>query len=428
MSGNHLAVDITVARSLGDTPKHVLYLIDSLIGVNGGAEGTVLKLTRSMPAERYRCTVVTFKAAAGIRDNFPCPFHVLPLQRTYDWNAVQQALTLSRLIRSQRFDLVHTFFSTADLWGGLIAKLCGAPLLISSRRDMGILRSPMHKVAYRAMSRMFDQVQMVSNKVREKQITEDHLDPQKAVTVYNGVDLDAIDQTPPLSAEQASDLRLRGFPIITTVANLRQVKGIDVLIRAVPLILQRFPSAQFLIVGETQSQSYLEELERLSLQLGVRNQIRFLGARSGVFSLLKISDVFCLPSRSEGLSNALLEAMACRLPCVATDVGGNAEVIEVNGSGLLVPSDRYLLLSEAIVHLLNDRETRRKMGERGRAIVEEKFTLRRMIQRYLEIYDQLTQAKSTNWISTISKDSPMWPGIGISKTARENDNSVIGNS
>jgi glycosyltransferase involved in cell wall biosynthesis len=185
-------------------------------------------------------------------------------------------------------------------------------------------------------------------------------------------------------------------PLIMTVANLRYVKGIDVLLRAISMVRREFPAVVFAFVGESLDAGYARELFALTAELGITQNTRFLGPRTDVFSLLKMADVFCLPSRTEGLSNALLEAMACGLPCVATDVGGNAEVLADRQSGFLVPSERPEVLAERLLALLRDQNLRRRMGNCGRQIVQERFTVQHMVDRLGMLYDDLLHRRSTS--------------------------------
>jgi len=381
----------------------VLFLIDRLHSTEGGAEGAVQKLCRFLPAHGFRCSVATFWAGDGVAHQFPCPVQVIPLARMYDWTALRHSLAFAGLLRSERVEIVHTFFPASDLWGGIIARLSGCPILVSSRRDMGILRSRKHHLPYRLANRLFDQVQAVSDKVREFCVSEDHISPDKVVTVYNGIDLDTIDTASPcksLSLGSGGDT-----PVIATVANIRFIKGIDILVRAAALVVKQVPNAKFVVIGGAlQERDYAEEVRAAVSRLGLEQNVRFLGTRTDVCALLKQSDVFCLPSRSEGMSNALLEAMACRLPCVATDVGGNSEVIIEGRTGFLVPSENPHALAARIVSSLRDRERAKCMGEEGRRIVELKFTVQHMVERLSCLYNDLLRKRGL--LSSTSENNP----------------------
>src|SRR5689334_19704878 len=133
---------------------NILFLIDQLCEA-GGAELMLLKTIAGLPKERLQCHLITFRHDSTINAfrNLPCPTHVLPLKRTYDINALKVALQMRKIIREQNIDIVHTFHETSDIWGGFVAKVSGCPVLVSSRRDMGFLRSKKHEIAYRFLGR-----------------------------------------------------------------------------------------------------------------------------------------------------------------------------------------------------------------------------------------------------------------------------------
>src|SRR5580704_14479717 len=117
---------------------HVLFLIDHLLSLGGG-ETNLLKVVQLLPPELVRCSIGTFRIDPKIRANISVPVHVFPWKRVYHLDALKAAGALRKVIRDEHVDIVQTYFETSNLWGGLVAKLSGA-LLLSSRRDMGILR------------------------------------------------------------------------------------------------------------------------------------------------------------------------------------------------------------------------------------------------------------------------------------------------
>jgi glycosyltransferase involved in cell wall biosynthesis len=374
----------------------VLFLIDRFPHRVGGAEGVLLRTVRLLPPKRYRCSVATFAVDpqfGDVRRLFECPFYLFPLQRTYDWNAVRVALKIAHLIRSQRVSIVHTFFSTSDLWGGMIAKLSGCPVLISSRRDMGIERSAKHQLAYRLLGRMFDQIQAVSDEVRTFSISQDGLPFGRVVTLHNGVDLEEVQQAYGIPRSDQTLALQQTSHVVATVGNIRPVKGTDILIRAAALVCKQLPDAVFLVLGRVQDPEYFHFVQELATSLGITRNIKFLGLRYDVVSILKACAVFFQSSRSEGLPNSVLEAMACRLPCVATDVGGTREVVAEGSSGFLVPPENPELAAERLLRLLRDPMRARQMGETGFKIIEERFTAQAMVDRLVQYYDGILEAK-----------------------------------
>ena len=373
-------------------PAHVLFIIDELCRL-GGAERILLRLIRLLPPEKYRASLVTFRLDPAVFHDFPCSFHFLPLRRTYDFNAVKMGLKLRKLIRSENVAIAHTFFETSDLWAGPIARLSGVPILISSRRDLGILRASKHRLAYRFVNRFFDRVLAVSQEVRNYCIAEDGLPPEKVMTLYNGIELDQIASRDSAAVSRTGLGCAEASHLIITAANIRRVKGLDVLVRAAAIVQREFPRAVFLIVGGILEPEYSRELEELTRSLSLSDTVKFLGARKDVMPLLAISDVFCLPSRSEGFSNALVEAMASGLPCVATRVGGNAEALADGQSGYIVDSDAPQAMAERILILLRDPEQRHRMGQRGKEAVESRFSAHSMMTQLVDVYDELMASR-----------------------------------
>ena len=372
--------------------RHVLFIMDRLPRTLGGAESVLLNMVRLLPQDKFRCSLLTFELEPGsVFEKVPCALHVFPMKRTYDLNAARMAVRLAKLIRSERVDIVHTFFESSDIWGGFVTRMLTSARLVSSRRDMGILRSTKHRIAYRMMASFPDKILTVSSRVREFCIAADRVNPAKVITVYNGVEL-----PPPRNVARGKEMRARlGFPddaqIILTVANVRRVKGLDVLLRAAAKVYERNSRAFFVIAGGVLEEDYFQELQSLAQDLNITGRIRFVGEQKPVQPLLEMSDVFVLPSRSEGFSNALIEAMASELPCVATNVGGNAEAIEDGRNGLIVGPDDVGQLATAIFSLLKEQERAKAMALAARRTVESRFTPERMIADIVGVYESLSQ-------------------------------------
>lgn len=374
---------------------NVLFLIDGLLGM-GGAEGALLRMVTHLPKLGCHCSIGAFDLSRDpeFRNLFPCPVYDLTLRRIYDWNALRVALRLWRLVGKERFDIVHTMFPTSDLWGASIARLAGHPLLVSSRRDMGIVRSRKHDLAYRWLNGRFDQVQAVSEAVRQASIAHDGLRPERVATVHNGVEFDRILATPPFTDLAGSfGLNPDGATVVTALGKIWPVKGVDVVIRAAAIVCRELPRTNFLVAG-WMGGDYPGELRDLAHSLGVAANVKFVGRLRPILSILKSCDIFCLLSRSEGLSNALLEAMACGLPCVATAVGGNPEVVVPDQTGFLVESENADAAATRILALLRDPVLRRRMGDNGRELVRQHFTVEEMVHRVAELYRELLRLRS----------------------------------
>lgn len=376
-----------LAIGAAKTRPHVLFLIDHLMALGGG-ETNLLKVVQLLPPEQVRCSIATFRIKPEIRQGISVPVYVFPWKRFFHVDAWKAVIALRKLIKTERVDIVQTYFETSNLWGGFVAKLSGA-LLLSSRRDMGILRKAKYALAYRLVNRLSDRVLAVSEEVKRFCIDADHIDPQRISVVYNGVDLKHI------AAEASKDNPFAGADwagashIITCVGNIRRVKGIDVLIKTAHRVCQALPNTVFVIAGSLYERDYSEEMQSMIRHLGLEKNVKLLGFVADPVPLLKMSDAFCLLSRSEGFCNALLEAMACGVPCVVTRVGGNPEAITDGENGFLVPVEDDAATAERLLTLLRDPEQRAKIGESGRQSVQTRFSADVMIQKLIEVYSGL---------------------------------------
>src|SRR5882672_7044932 len=374
----------TLAFDVARRRPHVLFLIDHLMA-RGGGEGNLLKVVELMPPDLVRCSVATFRIDPEIQKHISVPTHLFRWRRVYHLDALKAAGRLRKLIREEKVDIVQTYFETSNLWGGLIAKLSGA-MLLSSRRDMGILRSSKHALAYRLVNRISDRVLAVSEEVKRFCIDKDRIDPKKIEVVYNGVDLQQMASALPQAGKFAAEEWANAPHIITCVANVRRIKGIDVLVRTAQRVCRELPGAVFLVAGSLYERDYSKEVQELIQLLGLEKNIKLLGFVDDPVPLLKMSSAFCLLSRSEGFCNALLEAMACGVPAVVTRVGGNPEAINDGENGFLVPVEDDTAAAERLLTLLRDPERNTQIGERGRNSVQTRFSADAMIQKLIGVY------------------------------------------
>jgi L-malate glycosyltransferase len=283
---------------------------------------------------------------------------------------------IARLLGRARFDVVHFNTPRAILAGGLAARACHVPICVSSRRVNFPLRSRLSRHKY---TRLQNGVFTVSMSIRETLI-EGGIDPDMVKVVYEGVDLDWIDRQLPREERTQGEVR------VGMVAHFSPEKGHRTLLEAIANV--NCSKARYFLVGDGVLR---EELQRFAEGLGVAERVVFTGFRSDCEAFMKTMDLFCLPSLSEGLSSAILAAMANRLPVLATDVGGIPELVIHGETGLLVPPGDAVRLTEALDRLLSSVEERKRMGRAGRRRIEENFTLARKISRTEELYLELLE-------------------------------------
>jgi glycosyltransferase involved in cell wall biosynthesis len=361
---------------------HVLLIIDQLSKTLGGGERAVLQLATHLPDQGFRASILTFllDPQSPALKMTSAPVYLLPLRRTYSIEGLRAAIQLRQFIRRERVIIVHTVFESSDLWAGFVTRAISAAKLVSSRRDMGILRKPKHRIAYRLMARFPHAVLAVSEKVRQYCVQIDRINSARVHTIYNGLDVVRFANTRNGS---------RGGQRIIAVGNIRRVKGHDIFIRAASIIAHQFPRASFSIAGEVLEPQYFQELRMLIDKFGLSDRFHFEGGVEDLRSFLAEADIFVLPSRSEGFANALIEAMAASLPVVATRVGGNPEAIEDGVTGLLVPPENPDALAHALKELLSDSERSWAMGVAGRQLATREFSNERVTNKVAGIYHRL---------------------------------------
>lgn len=363
---------------------HVLLVVDQLPEVLGGGERIVFKIAELLPQYGYRASILTFSAHphSPALKSPPCPLYLLPLERTYDLTALRSAFDLRAFLRRQKIRIVQTFFESSDLWAGFVTKTMSDAKLVWSRRDMGILRGRKHRLAYRLMAGLPDAVFCVSEQVRNHAIEVDGIDPARARTLYNGLNLRDWNIAPSLRKDPSA-------VHIVTAGNIRRVKGHDTFIAAAAQVAPLFPGVSFSLAGGVLEPDYYAELQSLVRSHNLTGRFHFAGAVANLPQYLSTADIFVLPSRSEGFSNAIIEAMAASLPVVATRVGGNAEAVKDGVSGLLVLPDDPTALAAAILRLLRNPPQAQAMGAAGRTLVAENFTTEAMMQHIASAYESL---------------------------------------
>lgn len=203
----------------------------------------------------------------------------------------------------------------------------------------------------------------------------------RIVELTNGVDA---------TRPARSSYELHDPPCVTYVGRLHPQKNLDTLLRAFAILRSRLPHPAVLrLVGEGPSD---DSLRALAAELGIADVVDFAGRHEDVMAQLDLADVFVLPSRVEGMSNALLEAMTGGLPCIVSDIPGNRAVISDGSSGLLVPVDDPVCLATALERLLTDRDLRAHLGSAARATIERTYALTTVATQYLGLYAAMRQA------------------------------------
>ena len=306
-----------------------------------------------------------------------------------------KVLWLGKLIASLRPTAVHTFLPHAYLLGGLWAVLLRIPVRIMSRRSLNHYQQQ-HPLLRRLEYWLHGQTHLLLGNsdaiVRQLKI-EAGKNADRVQIIRNGIDTKSFLRTKSLVQVRTELAIPDDALIITKIANYIPYKGHSDLLEALHLIVNKLPKGWRLICAG-RDDGPLEILQTKAQCLGLMNHILWLDARNDIPDLLCASDIGVLASHEEGSSNAILECMAASLPLVATNVGGNPEIVEHGVTGLIVPPKTPRLLGEALVQLADDAQLRQSMGISGRNRIEEKFSIEHCVKNYQHRYDQLIKHKT----------------------------------
>jgi glycosyltransferase involved in cell wall biosynthesis len=279
--------------------------------------------------------------------------------------------------------------------GGALARL---PVRIPSMRETAGMRSAGQKQVQRVVYSLAHHIVANSNAVRAKLIA-DGTGAEKVTVVYNGLNLERLatrasrSESLSLLSLPADEIRPRRF--VSIVANMRhEVKDYPMFLRSARQVKDAAPDAAFLLAGEGELS---ESLRGLTVELGIQNSTFFLGRCEKVAELLSISEICVLSSKAEGFSNSILEYMAAARPVVVTDVGGAREVVSEGETGYFVPSGDDAMMAARITALLRDPERARLMGNKGKQVVEEKFSCEAQLARTEDLYDRLLQQSGVRY-------------------------------
>jgi glycosyltransferase involved in cell wall biosynthesis len=354
----------------------------------GGAERQFIERLRRHP-EGFAPVLGCLELSGPMLDQARALGHlpvVFPLRGSLmQANTALQITRMAKVIRDRGVKLVHSTDFNTNLLGLVAARLAGVRCIVS-RVDLGHPRygfSKWHRAAEKWSARHADLVVANAEAVRRVCIEEEGCRPERVLVVRNGLDLLRFD------AQAAEELKAplpipEGAPFVAVIGNLWPVKGHRMLVEAVGKLAGKLPGWRFLCAGDGSERPWLT---RRIAELGLEDRVLLIGHRLDVPALLRRARAAALCSSAEGLSTALMEAMAASLPVVATRVGGNPELVRDGENGFLVPSGDADAMAARLLDLLGGEPGRAmQMGLRGRARIETELTLEAMARGHRDLY------------------------------------------
>lgn len=372
----------------------VVFLIDSLGW--GGAERLLLQYLPHLRTQGFDPVVCVLQERSGnpvateIRA-LGIPVETVPVERLRDLSAIRR---LTAYLRERDVDVVHTQLEFADGLGSIAARRAGIPSVSTlhtmyepARWSRAWARN---RLGDWALARYSSRLIAVSDEARRHYLAHRPYPERKLVTLRNGIDLSRFEAAAGEGPAVRRELGIaEGATVVATVAVLRRDKGIHNMVAALPAILEEFPEAVYLVVGDGDQRGSLESSVATA---GLSEHVVFAGSRTDVPRVLAACDIFVLPTLSDALPTVLAEAAAAGVPLVASAVGGVPEMCLDERNGLLVPPGDPEGLSWAVLRLLRDPALTARLGAEGRVVARERYDIAAQAGKLCDLYRTVMSA------------------------------------
>jgi glycosyltransferase involved in cell wall biosynthesis len=364
------------------SPVRVCYLIDRLN--RAGTETQLLALIRNVNRERVQPFLCFLNGTDDLSRSLElgdCPILRLGVRRLRSPGTVSKAFELARFLRFHRIEVLQTYFQDCAYLGVPVARLAGVTAVVRTRTNLGYELNWIDRLLGRLYCPFIQGTIANSDACGQAALAERACRPGTVTVLENGVDLHRF--------VHLSRPFTRAGRRVGLVANLRPVKDPELLVRSAADLAKGYPDLSFQIAGEGELRPTLEGLIR---EFGLADRFHLVGAVTDVPRFLDQTDIAILCSRSEGMSNALLEYMAAGRPIVATAVGGNPGLIEHGRHGLLISAGDQTALTCALRRLLDNPGWACQLGEAARRRAQACYSREAMIERFESFYFQLARA------------------------------------
>lgn len=392
-SPDHVPSGQGVAAS---SPVPVVYVIASMI--TGGTQTHLLQVFRQLDRTRFRPVLFALRDGGDrLEDARGADVEVRTFGMSGSIRNPRDFVGLANMVkalRELRPALVHGYLLRGNFHGAVAARLARVPAVVTSKRGLHEPAGAAERIAVKVSNRLSDALTGNSMEVLEFTRRVEGRFRAPMTMIPSGIDTTRFD--PAGVGRQAgwairSALGVGDAPIVGTAITFRPRKGFRMLFEAMAEILGAVPDAHLVIAGADEMP---EEPAALADSLGIRERLHLLGRRSDMPEVLSALDVFVLPSESEGMSNAILEAMAMQLPVVVTAVGGAPEQVEEGRSGFLVRYPDSAAMAERVIALLGQSRLRERIGAAARERVVSRYSATSMVRQIEELYAKLLNGKT----------------------------------
>jgi glycosyltransferase involved in cell wall biosynthesis len=351
----------------------------------GGAERFLVGLATHLPADRFETWVCAPRGGQprAIRALEDAGVRFVDLGRRHNLD-VHRLAKLAAMLRRQRFDVLHSHMFGSNLWGTLLGRACGVPVVIAHEQTWSYEGNRLRVwLDGHVIGRLATRFIAVSSADARRMVTIERVPPAKVLVIPNAYVPSPASSNGSLRAELGLS---PSTPLVGSAVVMRPQKALEVLLDAHAQVLQRIPEAHLVLAGDGPCRL---ALERYTRELGLGARTHFLGQRSGIDSIIASVDVAAMSSDFEGTPLFAFECMANGTPLVATAVGGLVDVIENGRTGLLVAPRHPRELANGIISLLADPELRARIASAAAEDVKQ-YTIQKIADRFADLYERLT--------------------------------------
>ncbi|UZP67531.1 glycosyltransferase family 4 protein [Desulfovibrio mangrovi] len=352
----------------------------------GGAEKLVHDLAVEHARRGAQASIICFDGEdydTSTLNRHDIRIHHIPRRpMVFDWKVFRG---LCRFVRDNGIQLLHAHDLSSMAYASATGTICRIPVIMTEHSRHYLDERARRRWEKRLFAYGLDALAEVSPQLAEASARKDGIPPRKILTIVNGVDIDAMQRADGTRFRTEIAASAENF-LIGSVGRLEHIKGPDILLEAFADIAGSFPEARLVLTGSGSMESPLRERAHA---LGLAEKVVFAGARSNIPEILAALDCFVMPSRSEGLPFALLEAMAAGKPVISTSVGHIPEILEHGRNGCLVSSESPQDLAKALRSIITDHALRNSIARQAPAVVEQRYAQSVMFEQYESLYNRL---------------------------------------
>ncbi|HOP08133.1 MAG TPA: glycosyltransferase [candidate division Zixibacteria bacterium] len=369
----------------------IAYVIDTIVSPRAGSENQLLKILAHLDRAEFEPHLITLRESEWLnRNKLPCAYFNVGISSIVSPGFIRARNRFAEYCRNNRIDLLQSFFIDSNMFAALCSRKAGVKATIAGRRSVGAgyWHSPKMVRIFRWLSKRTTHYVANSRAVAEETIRVERVAPNRVSVVPNAID---IERFSPPSPEQITTIRRKwGVPVnaivIGAVANLRPVKNIPFLIEAAEPLIKKHDDLYFVVLGEGDLRPDLEQMIQVKNLSG-----RFLlpGSSTAVERDLYAFDIAVLCSHGESLSNSLMEYMTCARPSIASNVGGNRELLTSDSLGFLYEPGHHEQFGAIAERLITNPDLRKQVGATARASACERFSLQPVMAQWENLYRRL---------------------------------------